>query len=122
MVEKLIVVDISPISPIGTTQTDIPLFLEAMRSLVISNDLTIHEGRKVADQELSKIIEEQSLRNFLITNLVKDGESGKFSWRVNVQTLATEFDGNINKFPDCSQLKFLGRTLFIAGERSDYVK
>lgn len=121
LVEKLIVVDISPVSPIGTTQTDIPLFLHAMKSIKIEKEFTIHQGRKVADEVLSKIINEQSLRNFLITNLVK-GDNGEFSWRINLDTLEKEFDKNISHFHDCSEMSFDGPTLFIGGERSDYIK
>lgn len=114
-------VDISPVSPIGTTQTDIPLFLHAMKSIKIEKEFTIHQGRKVADEVLSKIINEQSLRNFLITNLVK-GDNGEFSWRINLDTLEKEFDKNISHFHDCSEMSFDGPTLFIGGERSDYIK
>lgn len=92
-----------------------------MKSIALDNNLTIHQARKVADQKLSKIISDQSLRNFLITNLAKT-ESGEFKWRINLNTLEREFDGNINRFPDCSRTQFTGPTLFIGGERSDYIK
>jgi pimeloyl-ACP methyl ester carboxylesterase len=121
LVERLVVVDISPVSPIGTSRTDIPLFLKAMRSIQISPGLTIHQGRKVADEELSAIISEKSLRDFLITNLTKS-ENGDFRWRINLETLEKCFDEGVANFPDTSNLKFDGPTLFIGGSKSDYLR
>jgi abhydrolase domain-containing protein 11 len=120
LVEKLIVVDISPIGKIGTTQSDIPLFIKAMRTTNIPNNYTIHQGRKVADEKLAEIISEKSLRDFLITNLAKT-ENGDFKWRINLETLDKCFDG-ISNFPDVSKMRFEGKTLFIGGSKSDYLQ
>lgn len=121
LVEKLIVVDISPVSPIGTSRTDIPLFIKAMRSIEIPNKSTIHQGRKIADESLSEIISEKSLRDFLITNLAK-AENGDFRWRINLETLERCFNEGVANFPDTSGLKFNGPTLFIGGSKSDYLR
>jgi pimeloyl-ACP methyl ester carboxylesterase len=121
LVERLIVVDISPISPIGTSRTDIPLFLKAMKSIEVPNKFTIHQGRKVADERLSEIIDDLSLRNFLITNLAKN-ENGDFIWRINLETLESCFDEGVAKFPIPEGAKFDGPTLFIGGSKSDYLK
>jgi abhydrolase domain-containing protein 11 len=121
LVERLIVVDISPVSPIGTSRTDIPLFLKAMRSIMIPSEYTIHQGRKVADERLSEIISEKSLRDFLITNLAKS-ENGDFRWRINLETLERCFDEGVANFPDTTGLRFDGPTLFIGGSKSDYLR
>lgn len=121
LVERLIVVDISPVSPLGTSRTDIPLFLKAMRSIEISKEFTIHQGRKVADEKLSAIISEKSLRDFLITNLAKD-ENGDFRWRINLETLERCFDEGVANFPDPTGLEYDGPTLFIGGSKSDYLR
>lgn len=121
LVERLIVVDISPVSPIGTSRTDIPLFLKAMRSIELPNNLTIHQARKVADEDLSRIISEKSLRDFLITNLAKS-ENGDFRWRINLETLERCFEEGVANFPDTSGLKYEGPTLFIGGSKSDYLR
>lgn len=121
LVERLVVVDISPISPIGTNRTDIPLFLSAMRSIEIPKEHTIHQARKIANEHLSEIISEQSLRDFLITNLEKT-ESGDFRWRINLETLERCFEEGVANFPaDAVELKFEGPTLFIGGKKSDYL-
>lgn len=121
LVERLVVVDISPVSPIGTNRTDIPLFINAMRAIEIPNKFTIHQGRKVADERLSEIINEQSLRDFLITNLAKS-ENGDFRWRINLETLERRFEEGVANFPDVTGMTFDAPTLFIGGSKSDYLR
>ncbi|KAG5668608.1 hypothetical protein PVAND_016544 [Polypedilum vanderplanki] len=121
LIEKLVVVDISPVGKIGTSQSDIPLFIHAMKTTEIPNNYTIHQGRAVADEKLKEIINEKSLRDFLITNLTKT-ESGEFKWRINLDTLEKCFYEHIANFPDITNMKFDGPTLFVAGSKSDYVK
>ncbi|KFB45872.1 hypothetical protein ZHAS_00013832 [Anopheles sinensis] len=123
LVEKAIIVDISPSPGLGTSNTNIPLFLQSMKMIQISPDQTIHQARKIADDQLSRIIAEKPLRDFLITNLVKnDEDSGKFHWRINLESLERNFHTGVAQFPTLSGVKFDGPTLFIAGGRSDYVK
>ncbi|XP_063699766.1 sn-1-specific diacylglycerol lipase ABHD11-like [Culicoides brevitarsis] len=124
LVEKLIVVDITPVPglKLGTSQTDIPFFLQAMKSIKIPADQTIHQGRKFADAELSKIIAEKSLRDFLITNLMKEDSDGEFRWRINIEALEQNFESSIMNFPPVDGLRYEGKTLFIGGEMSDYIK
>lgn len=121
LVEKLIVVDISPVGRIGTTQSDILLFIHAMQAINVPANLTIHQGRKVADEKLQEIISEKSLRDFLITNLAKT-ETGEFKWRINLETLNECFHEGIANFPDVQSLKYEGETLFIGGTKSDYLR
>lgn len=121
LVNKLVVVDISPIGRIGTTQSDIPLFLHAMKSIHVPPKYTIHQARVVADEKLSEIIDVKSLRDFLITNLVKT-ESGDFKWRINLDTLEKCFTEGIAKFPNVQGMRFDGPTLFIGGSKSDYLR
>ncbi|XP_050078209.1 protein ABHD11 [Anopheles maculipalpis] len=124
LVEKAIIVDISPSTGLGTSNTNIPLFLQSMKMIQISSEATIHQARKIADEQLSRIVAEKPLRDFLITNLVKgEKESGgKFRWRINLQSLERNFNSGVATFPQLTGVKFLGPTLFIAGGRSDYVK
>lgn len=121
LVEKLIVVDISPVGQIGSTQSNIPLFIQAMRAINIPSNFTIHQGRKIADEKLQEIISEKSLRDFLITNLAKS-ESGEFKWRINLGTLERCFQEGIAKFPNVDYLKYEGETLFVGGTKSDYLR
>ncbi|XP_055600402.1 protein ABHD11-like [Uranotaenia lowii] len=122
LIENAIIVDISPTPGLGTSNTDIPLFLRSMKLIKIPAEQTIHQARKTADLQLAKIIAEKPLRDFLITNLVKSDESGEFRWRINLDSLERNFNSGVAKFPDVTGMQFTGPTLFIAGGRSDYIK
>lgn len=123
LVEKAIIVDISPSTGLGTSNTNIPLFLQSMKMIQIFPTATIHQARKLADEQLARIIAEKSLRDFLITNLVKaEKEGGHFRWRINLEALERNFNTGVAQFPQLTGRKFEGPTLFIAGGRSDYVK
>lgn len=123
LVEKAIIVDISPSTGLGTSNTNIPLFLQSMKMIQISPEQTIHQARKIADEQLSRIIAEKPLRDFLITNLAKnEKDGGKFYWRINLESLERNFHTGVAQFPTLTGVKFDGPTLFIAGGRSDYVK
>lgn len=122
LIDRAVIVDISPAPGIGTNNTNIPLFLHSMKSIRISADQTIHQARKVADEQLAKIIAEKPLRDFLITNLAKSPEDGSFRWRINLDALERNFNSGVAQFPAVGGLRFDGPTLFIAGGRSDYIQ
>lgn len=121
LIDRAIIVDVLPETGLGSTQTDISLFLKAMKAIKIPKELTIHQGRKYADSQLQEIISEQSLRDFLITNLVKDDLDSEFRWRINLEALEENFISHIATFPDVSGLQYKGKTLFIGGAKSDYI-
>uniref|UniRef100_A0A2M4CI18 sn-1-specific diacylglycerol lipase ABHD11 n=1 Tax=Anopheles darlingi TaxID=43151 RepID=A0A2M4CI18_ANODA len=123
LVEKAIIVDISPSPGLGTSNTNIPLFLQSMKMIQIGPEATIHQARRIADEQLAKIIAEKPLRDFLITNLVKnEQDGGRFHWRINLESLERNFHTGVAQFPTLTGHRFEGPTLFIAGGRSDYVK
>ncbi|XP_058453052.1 protein ABHD11-like [Malaya genurostris] len=121
LIDRVVIVDISPTTGLGSSNTNIPLFLQSMKLIQIPASHSIHEARKIADQQLAKIIEIKSLRDFLITNLVKSEEDGSFRWRINLDTLERDYEPGVAKFPDVGGARFEGPTLFIAGGRSDYI-
>lgn len=122
LIDRAVIVDISPAPGLGTSNTNIPMFLQSMKLIQISPDQTIHQARKTADGQLAKIIAEKPLRDFLITNLVKSEQDGTFRWRINLDALERNFNSGVAKFPDVGGMRFEGPTLFIAGGRSDYIK
>ncbi|XP_062552504.1 sn-1-specific diacylglycerol lipase ABHD11-like [Armigeres subalbatus] len=122
LVDRAVIVDISPAPGIGTNKTNIPLFLQSMKLIQVSSDHTIHQARKIADEQLSRIIDEKPLRDFLITNLVKSPDDGSFRWRINLDALERNFISGVARFPDVGKIRFEGPTLFIAGEKSDYIQ
>ncbi|EWY36483.1 esterase [Skermanella stibiiresistens SB22] len=113
LVDKLIVADIAPV----TYRHTLMPYVEAMRAV----DLSGVGRRGEVDTQLAASIPEAPIRGFLLQNLV--AENGAFSWRINLEALGDRMD-ELTAFPtaDLAGLRFDKPTLFLAGERSDYVR
>ena len=109
-VKNLIVADISPCSyPVRHD-----LILEALNSVPLDR----LEKRIDADDYLAKYIPEAGIRQFLMKSLYRKKE-GSFGWRFNLPVI-TE---NIDKMGDAIlDARFPGKTLFIRGTQSNYIK
>ena len=109
-VHKLIVVDISPKAYPPHHQG----ILKALQSV----DFEKINSRQEVESVLQEYIPEKSVVQFLAKNLYWT-EDKKLAWRFNLPVLAdkyTEFVSNAIKFG-----VFTGETLFIAGEKSNYI-
>ncbi|XP_030157272.1 protein ABHD11 isoform X1 [Prionailurus viverrinus] len=115
LVERLIAVDISPVET--TSNSDFPSYMAAMRAVDVPDDMSRSSARKLADQQLSTVIQDTAVRQFLLTNLVE--VDGRFVWRVNLEALAQHVD-KILAFPP-RQESYPGPTLFLLGGNSQYV-
>lgn len=73
MVEKVIVVDISPISTSKTWIADTQRILNIINDIPLSliKDQSLSLARKIINFELSRTIADQSLRAFILTNLIQ---------------------------------------------------
>lgn len=111
MVESLVVVDIAPVRYDQTYLAHV----EAMRSI----DLDACADRREVDRHLARGVPDATLRTFLMQNLVSRG--GGYAWRVNLEAIGASMD-DLSGFPDVEGLDYGGRTLFVSGDRSDYVK
>ncbi len=110
MVDKLIVVDISP-RPYNLEHYTIVEGLNAIPVATISS-------RNEADEELARYVPEPDVRQFLLKNLQRKPDGG-FTWKINLPVI-TEKLSNVGV-----DLQFSGTfekpTLFIRGKRSKYV-
>ena len=106
-VEKLIVADIVP-------KTYPPHHDHILEGLM---DLHTHppESRGDADQRLSQFVTEQGTRSFLLKNLYRTRDG--FALRVNAPVLQEQ----VGQVMMASDANFQGPTLFLAGEKSDYI-
>lgn len=111
MVAGLAVVDIAPAHS-GQVQTFTPL-IAAMREI----DLTALTSRDQAEAALAPGVPDPDLRQFLLQNL---RSSGGWHWQVNLALLADSLPG-VADWPD-PQGRFTGPVVWLAGERSDYVR
>lgn len=110
-VSRLVVADIAPV----VYQRD---FTELLGTL-LAIDLDGLTGREEANTELARTIPEQGLRDFLLQNLKR--RDGSFFWQVNLQAIQDNLE-HILGFPvDDESQHYRGETLFLRGERSDYI-
>jgi pimeloyl-ACP methyl ester carboxylesterase len=106
-VEKLIVADIAP-------KAYPPHHDHILEGLM---DLHTHapESRGDADQRLSQFVTDQGTRLFLLKNLYRTPDG--FALRINAPVL----QGQVGQVMMSSDANYPGPTLFLAGEKSDYI-
>jgi esterase len=111
LVERLVIVDIAPREyPAGSIEID------ALRRL----DVRGISSRREADALLALSIPDVSTRQFLLTNLVLDGELGP-RWAVNLEALAAGLP-DMRAQPLRDSDRYLGPTLFVVGGTSGFVR
>ncbi len=109
LVRKLVVVDIAPVQ----YKPHHDAIFEGLKTL----NLDLIDSRQDADEILSEYVSEKGIRDFLLANLVKDAE-GNYDWRMNLDAIRHGYTDLLAGMPDG---KFMGPTLFIKGENSDYI-
>lgn len=109
-VEKLVVVDIAP----KAYPSHHHKVIEALKSVDFNQIFT----RKEVEEKLKEQIKDMPTIQFLVKNLYWK-EENKLDWRFNLNVLAekySDFVGNAVRFGS-----FLGKTLFVSGEKSNYI-
>uniref|UniRef100_A0A667WN08 sn-1-specific diacylglycerol lipase ABHD11 n=1 Tax=Myripristis murdjan TaxID=586833 RepID=A0A667WN08_9TELE len=112
LVERLVVVDISPAQT--TTRTNFRYYIQAMQEVKVSSDLPRSTARRMAEDQFLSV--EHSVRQFLLTNLVE--QNGQYAWRVNLDAISAHLE-DIMSFPSFNTT-YDGPTLFLGGASSDY--
>jgi len=111
LVDKLIVVDISP----RRYPVHHDYIIEALCALKVSE----YEKREEVDKALAKKIDNAAVRQFLLKNLGRDSNH-KLAWKINLPVIKRNLKKIVEEIK--SNRSFNGPSLFIAGERSHYVK
>lgn len=109
-VKKLIVVDISP-RYYRRHHDDILEGLNSIQPKVVSS-------RGEADKILSEKVSELAVRQFLLKNLEREGDS--FKWRINLQVISRDIENVGEALPESAVIKV--PTLFVKGENSGYIR
>ena len=111
LVEKLIVADIGPIKYKGHHQAILKAMLEMPLEKI--------ENRNEAEMYMSGKIPNYSVRQFVLKNLTRDTESGGYKWKLNIPVILDNYNELLD-FNDYG-LTFDHPTLFIKGDKSDYI-
>ncbi len=109
-VNRLIVADIAPVPYRGQHDS----ILDGLEAI----DLENIGSRNEADTILATYENDELVRQFLLTNLVRN-EHGGFRWRINLPVLKENYD-RLREAP-ASAGKFEGPVLFVKGALSNYI-
>lgn len=107
----LVAVDIAPVAYRGSFLD----YIDAMRGM----DLSAVARRADADALLADVVPDAGVRAFLLQNLELNDAP---RWRINLDGLAAGMD-EMGGFPDFgADRAYAGRTLFLGGGKSDYLR
>ncbi len=118
MLKKLIIVDIAPRNYINEEFAQRNNHTQIV-NLLKDVDLQKFKNRSEALEELSKIDNSDRLKFFMMKNIKRD-KNGKMSWKINIKAIADNLTTVLNEF-DADLSKITCDTLFIKGEKSDYL-
>jgi pimeloyl-ACP methyl ester carboxylesterase len=116
LVERLVVVDVSPVS----TQeiSDFDTFVRGMRAI----DLETLTDRRDADAQLAAYVSDPSIRSFLLQNLRRDDSSGNgWRWQMNLKMIGDHLS-EMGSWPELDAQPYDGPVLWVAGAESGYVQ
>jgi esterase len=112
-IRRLVIADIAPVKYGGERGEHDEIF-DGMCAL----DVEALTSRSQAEQQLASWVEDEVVRQFLLSNLTRDSE-GNYSWRINLPVLRDSYPALRDK-PESDGV-FDGDVLFIRGDLSDYI-
>ena len=116
LVDRLCVVDVSPVST--EEISDFHTFVRGMRAI----DLKTLTDRRDADTRLAPYVSDPAIRSFLLQNLRRDDSgSDGWRWRLNLEMLGDHLD-EMGSWPELHTPPYQGRVLWVAGAASNYVR
>lgn len=113
-VDRLVVADISPVQYGGERGEHDEIF-EGMCALQPES----LQSRAEADRQLADWVEDEIVRQFLLSNLVRHPDGG-FQWRINLPALKKCYPA-LRAKPE-ADAAFQGPVLFVRGDLSDYIQ
>ena len=120
LVDRLVVVDVSPVAYDHATEFD--GYIKAMRAI----DLDALESRAQAEEALHEAVPSPTVRGFLLQSLRRDGPDGSGSgwrWLLNLEVLGRDLDA-ITDWPEAALAgtpPYQGPVLWVGGADSAYV-
>ena len=115
-INSLIPIDNAPVD--AALKSDFGKYMQGMRAVEAAGVTKQSD----ADKVLLPYEESLPIRQFLLTNLMRDPESGTQKFRIPIKYLADSLDKMADfPFKDPESARFEGRTLFVRGTKSHYV-
>ncbi|NWH70534.1 ABHDB protein, partial [Piaya cayana] len=115
LVERLISVDISPVS--SAPVSEFSDYITAMKAVKIPDGVSRSAARQLADEQLQPVVQLPQIRQYLLTNLVD--VQGRYVWRVNLEAISNHL-ADIMNFPMFHK-PYPGPALFLGGSKSPYI-
>ncbi len=120
-IDKIIVIDISPLSYNSTFKHKQNLdFHLAILNCLSTIDLSGLKSRSEADEMLQVSIKSKKIRQFLLKNLKRNSDKS-FSWKLNINSIKSHVNEVFDGFNPDEKIEIKTPTLFIKGEKSDYI-
>ena len=120
LVERLVVVDVSPVAYDHASEFD--GYIKAMQAI----DLDSLEGRAQAEDALREAVPSPTVRGFLLQSLRRDGHAAsgeRWRWLLNLELLGRDLD-EITGWPEAALAgtpPYQGPVLWVGGADSAYV-
>lgn len=115
-VASLVSIDNAPVD--AALKSSFAAYVKGMRAVAARGTTRLSE----ADDVLRDYESQDSIRQFLLTNLVRDKTTGKQRWRIPVDTLANSLDRMADfPFTEPDEVRWEGDALFVRGTKSHYV-
>lgn len=111
LVTQLIVVDIAPKYYLPHHQQ----IFQGFRSVTLSS----LQSRKDADTQMSTIITDFGVRQFILKNLYRN-KDGEFSWKLNLSAIENNIEKVGAGLPEA--YSYSGPVLFVGGSKSSYIQ
>lgn len=109
-VKKLVVADIAPVT------------YPSHHNAILDGLANVHpaqvKSRKQADEQLSEYISEVLVRQFILKSMERT-DQGSYRWKLNVPGLLNNYEDL--RLAVCENCQFTGATLFLRGEKSNYI-
>ncbi|KAF9404425.1 hypothetical protein BGZ94_004190 [Podila epigama] len=116
LLDRIVVVDMAPVKV--KLSSEFAKYVVAMKEIQKANV----QKQSEADAIMKKCVDDLGVRQFLLTNLKRNASGDGYSFRVPIETLGDSLEklGQFDFVP--GKDRFDGKTLFIRGGRSGYIK
>ena len=124
MVRKLVIVDILPSTEESAGAPFIRKILMIMKSFEIEkkNATSFIEAKNMAFYHIQSKVQNEAVRNWILTNLIWNKENGNLAWRCNLTAILSSLPLAVS-FPTVINYKpFQKPVLFVKGENSQHMK